>query len=124
MIVADTNVWIAFWTGDSANDTMLVRSALENKATSMAPMVVAELLSDPTLDERHRNTIVNMPALILLQGYWIRVGRLRASLLVRRMRPKLIDSMIAQLCMDHDAILVTRDAGFRRFADAGLRLHK
>jgi|SRR5688572_23256203 predicted nucleic acid-binding protein len=124
MIVADTNVWVAYWTGESASDTMLVHSALQHKAAWMAPMIASELLSDPTLPEHHRNTIMNLPAPELVEGYWIRVGSLRAFLFARQMRPKLVDSMIAQLCIDHDATLVTRDVGFRRFTKAGLRLHK
>jgi predicted nucleic acid-binding protein len=122
MIVADTNVWIAYWTGERAGDTDLLDSALEQHAVAMAPMVVSELLSDPALPGRDRHVIVNLPMMEILPGYWNRVGDLRASLFVKHMRPKLVDSMIAQICIDHTATLLTRDTRFQRFTEAGLKL--
>ena len=36
---------------------------------------------------------------------------------------RLAETLIAQFCIDYHATLLTRDAGFRRFATVGLRLH-
>jgi predicted nucleic acid-binding protein len=124
MIVADTNVWIAYWTGQSADYIAALDSALSTKSARMLPMVLAELISDPALAPAQRDAIVDLPLLSLLPGFWVRAGILRASLFARQMHPQLIDSLIAQMCIDYDAPLLTRDAGFSRFTDAGLKIHK
>jgi predicted nucleic acid-binding protein len=124
MIVADTNVWIAYWKQEISTDTELLDKALLGQNTWMAPMVVSELLSDPALGIRERSVLINLPLLEIASGFWIRVGELRARFLARQMRPKLVDSMIAQVCIDYGATLVTRDLGFHRFVESGLRLHK
>ena len=56
-------------------------------------------------------------------GYWERAGKLRALLIAKRLKPRLADTLIAQICIDNDIPLITRDKDFRHFAKhAGLRL--
>jgi len=38
------------------------------------------------------------------------------------MSSDLADTLIAQICIDHDVPLITRDKDFRHFAKHGLRL--
>jgi predicted nucleic acid-binding protein len=123
MIVADTNVWIAYLAGETGEDISWLDSALGAEATAMAPMVLAELLTAPALAPEHARALIGIPLLSLTPDYWVRVGKLRASLQAKRYRPRLVDTMIAQLCMDHQATLLTRDAGFKRFVGQGLKLH-
>lgn len=67
--------------------------------------------------------ILAVPLLEIRDGFWERAGRTRASLIHRKLKPKLADTLIAQLCIDHDIPLLTRDRDFSPFARyAGLRL--
>jgi len=54
-----------------------------------------------------------------MDGYWERAGGLRASLLARRRKARLADTLIAQSCLDHDVELVARDPDFTPFAAIG-----
>ncbi|WP_371454829.1 PIN domain-containing protein [Brevundimonas sp. LM2] len=52
-----------------------------------------------------------------------RAAATRRTVLSRRLKARFADSLIAQLCLDHDAALITRDGDFRHFAThCGLRL--
>ena len=89
----------------------------------MSPVVLAEIFSDPGLSSAHESALRNVPLLSFPTGFWERAGRTRASLLRRGIKPKLGDTLIAQLCIDHNVPLLTRDRDFSPFARfAGLRL--
>ena len=60
-----------------------------------------------------------MPTLPILDGYWERAGRLRATLLARKRGARLADTLIAQSCLDHDVELIERDPDFLPFAELG-----
>jgi predicted nucleic acid-binding protein len=123
LIAADTNVWIAYLKAERARDTVLLDEALARKAVQMVPVVLAELFSDPDLGNSDIGRLIRLPLVEITAGYWERAGRLRADMFVRRYRPKLMDTLIAQACLDHDLHLLTRDTGFPLFAKhAGLRL--
>jgi predicted nucleic acid-binding protein len=122
MIVADTNVWIAYLLAIDADDTQAMDRALVDGAIRMAPVVLAELLSDPKLQTSAREVLETVPMLDLVPGFWSRAGLLRAKLIARGQKPKLADSLIAQVCVDWGATLITRDEGFRAFAKEGLLL--
>jgi predicted nucleic acid-binding protein len=48
---------------------------------------------------------------------------LRAKVLAKRRKARLGDALIAQVCIDRGISLLTRDRGFRAFAEgAGLNL--
>ncbi|MFP5246414.1 MAG: PIN domain-containing protein [Thermoanaerobaculia bacterium] len=51
-----------------------------------------------------------------------RAGALRATLKRQGLRAGVADCLIAQSCIDHDLALITYDADFRHFLNAGLRL--
>lgn len=123
MIAADTSTWIAYLQSASGTDAALLDRALLDQAVVMVPAVLAELLSDPQLDENTANLLLGLPLLDLLPGYWERSGRLRARLLAARRRARLADSLIAQCCLDHGMPLISRDHDFKTFARAaGLNL--
>jgi predicted nucleic acid-binding protein len=123
MICADTSSVVALLKGDAGRDVELVRNALVDGTLVLALASVAELLSDPAITPPIEESILDIPQLEVTPGYWERVGRLRARLMRHRFRPKLADSLIAQSCLDHDVLLVTRDRDFSPFQKlAGLRL--
>lgn len=123
MICADTSSFVALLQGEQGRDVEAVRQALINGVLVLAPASVAELLSDPRITPPIEESVLDIPQLETTPGYWERAGRLRAKLMRHRVRPKLADALIAQSCLDHDVVLVTRDRDFSAFHRlAGLRL--
>lgn len=123
MIAVDTSSWIAFLSGATGADVVLVEQALADRQVAMPPVVLTELLSDSKLPAPVSRLIEQVPMLDVLDGYWERAGVLRAKVLRLKRRAPLADALIAQSCVDHEVALVTRDGDFRTFARVGgLRL--
>ena len=118
MIAVDTSTWIAFLEGDDGEDADLLDRALEDRQVLMAPLVLAEMLSDPKLSAEVSQTLSDLPLLEVKPGYWQRAGALRAKVLAKRRKARLGDALIAQSCIDHGIGLLTRDRNFRAFAEA------
>ena len=123
MIALDTSSTIAFLSGDGGSDVSAVESALKFRQAVFPPVVVTELLSDPTIRTDLVAFIRAVPCLEIVDGYWERAGALRARLLRGGHKARFADTLIAQSCLDHQIALVTRDRDFRNFANyAGLSL--
>jgi len=118
MIAVDTSSWIAFLEGDAGADTELLDRALQDRQVLMAPVVLAEVVSDPKLPADVLQTLSDLPLLEIGPGYWQRAGQLRARVLAKGRKARLGDALIAQTCIDHGIPLLTRDRDFRAFADA------
>lgn len=118
MIAADTSTWIAFFQGDAGIDVEILDQSLENRQVLMAPPVLTELLSDPKITSEVSSTLSELPLIELQPGFWNRAGALRASVLAKRRKARLGDSLIAQSCLDAGIPLLTRDRDFRAFAEA------
>ena len=123
MICADTSSFVAVMQGEPGQDVEVVVDALRQGLLMLAPVSVAELLSDPDIAPAFEELVLATPQLQITPGYWERAGRLRARMIHNRLRPKIADSLIAQSCLDHEVPLITRDRGFAAFQKiAGLRL--
>lgn len=123
MLCLDTSSVIAYLQGEKGSDVDVVDRALIDQVGVLSPVTVAELLSDPHLSPTVRRTILELPTLPIIEGFWERAGLLRAKVLKTGRRSNLADTLIAQSCLDHHATLVTRDRDFKVFmALAGLRL--
>jgi predicted nucleic acid-binding protein len=119
----DSSSIIGYLEGRERPDTRLVEVALAAGDAVFPPVVVTEVLSQPGLDARVAELIRSVAILTVTAGYWERAGLLRATLLSKRRRARLADTLIAQMCLDHDVTLVTNDADFASFASiAGLRI--
>jgi predicted nucleic acid-binding protein len=118
MIAADTSTWIAFLQGEPGRDTQLLDQALTDKQIVMVPVVLTELLSDPQLNPDVRDTLAALPLIEKRAGFWGRAGGVRAEVLRKRRKARLGDALIAQFCLDHKVLLITRDHDFRAFVDA------
>ena len=116
MIALDSSSLIAFFSGDSGADVEVVDMAFDQKQAVLPPVVLAEILSDPHLDSGLARLMMEVPRLSIKEGYWERVGDLRARIIAKGFRARLADSLIAQNCLDNDVSLVTRDSDFRHFA--------
>lgn len=123
MIAADTSSWVAFFQGEAGEDVDLLEQALADSQLRLPAPVLTELLSNPRLDAESAKDLVELPLLEPTAGFWDRAGRLRASVVARGRRARLADALIAQLCVDHGARLISRDRDFAAFAAAaGLTL--
>jgi predicted nucleic acid-binding protein len=123
LITADASTWIAFFQGESGEDTELLVRALQERQLLMAPAVLTEVLSDPKLPSDASKVLTGLPMIDVEPGYWQRAGELRAKVLAKRRKARLGDALIAQSCIDRKIPLLTRDRDFRAFADtAGLDL--
>jgi len=118
VIAADTSSWVAFLEGSSGEDVRLLDRALDDRQVVMVPVVLTELLSDPSLPAHVVKTISDLPLLQVASGYWQRAGALRAKVLAKRRKARLGDALIAQSCIDQSIPLITRDRDFRAFANA------
>ena len=123
MIAIDTSSLVAYLSGSAGEDVAAVDLALSQNQACFPPVVLTELLSDPKLPDDVAAILRQVPLLALSEGFWDRAGLLRASIIARKRRARLADSLIAQTCLDHDLALITRDADFGAFAViAGLKL--
>ena len=118
MIAADTSTWVVFLEGGAGEDAQLLDRALEDRQVLMVPVVLTELLSDPKLPSGVAETLSEVPLVEIASGYWQRVGALRAKVFAKRRGARLGDALIAQSCIDGGVPLLTRDRGFRTFAEA------
>jgi predicted nucleic acid-binding protein len=122
MIAVDTSTWIAFLQGERGEDADVLDRALQDRQVLMIPVVLTEMLSDPTLDPKLSpevsQTLSDLPLVEVQPGYWQRAGALRAKAWAKRKKARLGDALIAQSCIDHGLALLTRDRDFRAFADA------
>jgi predicted nucleic acid-binding protein len=97
--------------------------ALTARSLVLPPVIAAELLAAPGADSAMRRRMLDVPLLPTGDGYWHRVGDMRALLRSRGRRARLGDALISQSCIDHDVALITRDNDFRAYAEfCGLKL--
>lgn len=114
---------VALLAGESGPDVDQVAQALRQGQLVLAPISVTELFSDRELPPVVEASILSVPQLQIIPGYWERAGKLRARLIRHRYRPKIADTLIAQSCLDHRVPLITRDRDFLAFQKhAGLEL--
>lgn len=121
-VAVDSSSLIGYLNGFDRPDTSIVETVLSAGEAVLPPLVVAETLSLPTVDENVATLVRSLPQLPIEAGYWERAGLLRAHVLATGRRARMADTLIAQSCIDHDVPLVTADADFRSFAAHGLRL--
>lgn len=123
MFCADSSSWIAYLSGKSGEDIDMLDAGLLDGSVWMVPMVLAELLSDPLLPPEAEDLLLDVPLFELTDGFWQRAGKTRAEMIKLKFKPKLADTLIAQVAIEQGVTLHTRDMGFRAFEKhAGLKL--
>ena len=123
MFCADSSCWVPYLAEESGSDVELIDAHLSNRSIVMCPMVLTELFSDPLRSDKVKKALLFIPMLELTPEFWERAGQTRATLVKWQCKPKLADSLIAQVCIDHNIPLHARDTDFQPFAKyAGLRL--
>jgi predicted nucleic acid-binding protein len=122
MVALDTSAVIAYLAGDNNAVARSAEAAFERRLACLAPVALAELLSDPVLPPSVAALLKDLPRLEITDGYWERAGALRARVLGKGLKARLADALIAQSCLDHRVPLVTADRDFRHFTRHGLEL--
>jgi predicted nucleic acid-binding protein len=123
MIAADTSSLVAYFTGGPGADVERLAAAMNAGDLVLPPVVVSEVLSDPSAAPRIGPEVRSIEMLEIRDGYWARAGHTRQVLRRQGFKAKLGDALIAQSCIDHDVALITRDRDFRHFAKhCGLKL--
>ena len=122
MIALDSSAVIAFLSGDRGGAAEAAAGALDQQRACLPPVVLAELLSEPSLRTDVAALLQELPRLEIVDGYWERSGELRRAVLKRSLRARLADALIAQSCIDHRVPLITADRDFRHFQRHGLVL--
>jgi predicted nucleic acid-binding protein len=124
MIAIDASTMIAYLEGAHGSDVIAADRALVDQQAVLPPVVLCELLSDPHLPAAAQTTLLSLPLLPTREGFWERAGTLRAKLLRSGRKAPLADTLIAQSCLEHDVVLITRDADFRHFSRHGLAIYR
>lgn len=116
MIALDTSSLVAYLSNETGRDVDAVEIALAERQACLPPAVLAELLSDPKLRAETGALFRQLPQLLITDGYWERVGALRADVIAQGRKARLADALITQSCLDHRVPLITRDTDFRNFS--------
>lgn len=119
MLAVDSSSLIAFAEQQDGTDVALILEALMQSKMLIPPVVVSEVLSNPSEQTRVHSLLNRSRILPVLEGYWQRAGILRRTVLLSGRKAKLPDALIAQSCIDHDIPLITRDTDFRHYVETG-----
>lgn len=123
MIAADTSSLAAMLKGEAGDDVDKLVMAIAAGELVLPPVVVTEILSDPSAAPVVETYIADIATLEIRDGYWLRAGQIRRALHKSGFKARIADALIAQSCIDHDVALLTRDRDFRHFAKhCGLKL--
>jgi len=122
MIAADTSSFVAYFNGEAGTDVERVTSAMNSGELVLPPAVITELLTDPRTASLEAD-LRSIAMLEIKEGYWLRAGLTRRTVQRHGLKAKVGDTLIAQSCIDHDVVLITRDKDFRHFVrHCGLKL--
>ncbi len=122
MIAVDTSSLRRFLEGQEGADVVAVAQSIEARQMTLPPIVLTEILSEPRLQRSTIEALSAIPLLEIFDGCWMRAGVLRAKVIAAGHKSKIADAVIAQICIDHDILLITNDRDFRHYEKFGLRL--
>jgi predicted nucleic acid-binding protein len=116
MIAVDTSILIDYFQGTNNSKTNKLDEAFTYHSLLLPPVVITEIMSDAHLPIEFSKKILEIPVLEPTEGYWQRAGNSRARLIVKKLKARLADALIAQSCIDYKIPLLTQDSDFRHFA--------
>ncbi|MDP9360046.1 MAG: hypothetical protein M3P29_01205 [Acidobacteriota bacterium] len=100
MIAIDTSSLRRWSRNEPGADVGRTLQAILSGEAALPPIVLAESLSSPAVEQRFVDFVLTLPLLDLEVGYWQRAGDLRRSILRDGFKAKLSDALIAQACID------------------------
>jgi len=115
-VIVDSSILIAYLQGEPVP---LIDAASKDGTIVVPPIVIAELMTGvETAAERIAvgELLQDSPLHATPLAHWIAVGELRQKLRQSGLAVTIPDAHIAQCALDRDAVLLTRDAIFRRMA--------
>lgn len=121
MMVVDSNTWADFFNGASGPHVTRLDAALRDEDDlGTLPIIVTEVLQGfrtETGFQRARRVLLALPIIHPTIDCHVRAARLfrffrRKGITVRG----AVDCIVAQACLDVDAVLLSPDADFRRIA--------
>ena len=115
-IVVDTSIWIDYFKGASFP---IVDDSLKEGSLNLPPIIVSELLSaklNPTSKKQLIDFLLDLKFINCDFSHWIRVGELRSFFARKGITISTPDAHIAQVCIDEDSYLITRDKIFTQIA--------
>jgi len=123
-VIVDTSVWVEFFAGRKVS---ALDDALRQGVVALSPIVAAELVSGAHR-ERERVALVSfledLPLVETPLEHWVRVGDMRRRCREKGLSVSIPDAHVAQCTLDHDALLLSRDAIFQKIARwTALRVH-
>lgn len=121
MLIVDSNTWADFFNGvETAHVGRLDRAMESEEDIAVLPIIITEVLQGFRTDRGFRRA---RDALIALPVIHPDVGcHVRAAGLFRKLRGEgvtvrgAVDCVIAQMCLDAEATLLSPDADFERIA--------
>lgn len=115
----DSSSLIAYLEEASGKDVRILEELMPASLVLLPPPVIVEVLSN--LHTRHRiePTLKRLKTLAFKDDFWFRASALRATLLSKKLKANMANTLIAQSCIDHGVALITRDEDFRHFATHG-----
>jgi hypothetical protein len=116
MIAIDSSAFISYFNGEKNQINDLVETALKYNSVVLPPIVLVELLSDPHINKTITDNLTKLPMLEPTAGYWLRASNNRSILLRKKLKARLADTLIAQICLDYNVPLLTCDKDFNNFA--------
>jgi len=119
MFAIDTSSLVEFLKGSKGGDIEIIEDALDKHILILPPIVLSEVLSDPKLSSEIKKILQRIPSLPLVDGFWYRSGILRSKVIEKKRKARLGDALIAQYCIDHGLLLITRDEDFKSFVTVG-----
>jgi predicted nucleic acid-binding protein len=123
LIAVDSSSAIAYLGGETGADIAALDAAMTTEVLRLPGPVLTELLSNPAPQPRLQSFLDELEVLPVLDGFWQRVGRSRSLVYSKGLKAHLADAMVAQICIDLEIPLITRDRDFRHFAQwCGLKL--
>jgi len=121
MIMVDSNTWADFFNGTSTPHTQRLDDALQDEEDlAVVPIIITEVLQGFRTDsgfERARRVLVALPVIQPTVDCHVRAARLFRSLRQRGVTVRgAVDCIIAQVCLDVEAELLSPDTDFERIA--------
>jgi len=121
MIVVDSNTWGDFFNGTSSPHVERLDSALrEEEDLAVLPIIITEVLQGFRTEKGFRQAqrvLLRLPVIQPAVDCHVRAARLFRSLRRKGITVRgAVDCIIAQTCLDLDAVLLSPDADFRHIS--------
>lgn len=123
-LFVDTSVWSLAFRRDAPPDVpeieVLRRALHDGDLVFTTGLVLQELLQGfhgPRAKQRILADFAALPLLTPSRADHVEAASLRNACRRRGFQIGTIDALLAQLCLHHDLVLLTRDADFSRMAD-------